>query len=238
MIKNIIFDLDGTLINTKQEKFNKHFFQIIYERFEEEGYDGKRICEFIIEGIILMLKNGGKESNEKVFIKNLITRSNIDQKNLERIFDKFYDTDYERLFDCIEKIEVMNQIINILKDKGYNLILATNPLFPRIAIEKRASWGKIDCRLFSYITSFENSSYCKPNINYYKEIMDKNNLSIEETMMIGNDLVEDLEIEKLGIPCYIVLDNVINVSNLNNCARKGNYSDLLKIIGELPKIKD
>jgi len=237
VIKNIIFDLDGTLINTKQDVFNKRFFEIVYKRFEEEGYKGKQICEVMMEGISLMLKNDGKDSNENIFIKNLIKETNISIDKLNNIFKKFYDSDYDLLKDCVNKIEVTNTIIETLKEKGYNLILATNPLFPKIAIEKRARWGNIDCSNFSYITSYENSSYCKPNINYYKEIIDKNNLKNEETIMIGNDLIEDLVIEELNIPCYINTDNMVNISNIDKCSLKGDYNDLLKFVKELEKIK-
>lgn len=237
MIRNIIFDLDGTLINTRQDEFNKRFFEIVYKRFEKEGYNGNQICEVIMECISLMLKNDGRETNESIFINNLLNKTNINIDKLDEIFNKFYNSDYDELEDCIYKIELANTIVSILKDKGYNLILATNPLFPKIAIEKRANWGNIDCNNFSHITSYENSSYCKPNINYYKEIIYKNNLNIEETMMIGNDLIEDLIIEELKVPCYIVTDNMVNISNINNCNRKGSYSDLLKLIDELPKIK-
>ena len=74
MIKNIIFDLDGTLINTRQDDFNKCFFDNIYKRFVKEGHDGKKMCEVMMECISLMLKNDGKETNEKVFINNITSK--------------------------------------------------------------------------------------------------------------------------------------------------------------------
>ena len=114
--------------------------------------------------------------------------------------------------------------------------MATNPLFPKIAIEKRAHWGDIDCSCFSYITSYENSSYCKPNINYYKEIIDKNNLNIQETFMFGNDLIEDLIIENLNIPCYIITNNALHFENINNCTKKGDYNDFFDFINNLPDL--
>lgn len=237
MIKNIIFDLDGTLINTNRDYFNKLFFKKIYMRFEKEGYNGKFFCDIVEDCVAKMLKNDGIDSNETVFINNFIDKTNMDENKAKEIFNKFYNNDYAELITCIQKIHEANEVVSILKDKGYNLILATNPLFPKKAVEKRAGWGDIDCSNFSYITSYENSSYCKPNINYYYEIIKKNNLKVEETMMIGNDLIEDLAIEKTGISCYIILDNVLNISNIDNCTKKGNYNDLLKYVSDFPKIK-
>ena len=141
-----------------------------------------------------------------------------------------------RLDKNVGGIMVTNKAVSLLKQKGYNLILATNPLFPKEAIVKRANWGGIDCDVFSYITSYENSSYAKPNVNYYMEILEKNNLDANETIMFGNDLVEDLAIEKINVPCYIIKNNMINIENLNNCTKKGDYDEFYNYISNLPNI--
>ena len=236
MIKNIIFDLDGTLINTFQEKFNKKYFEGIYKKFALAGYDAKLLSKTVLDGVQVMIRNDGSKSNEGIFWDNFKNQTNIQKEEIIGLFEDYYNNEYNELFDCVEKIEVTTNAISILKDKGYNLILATNPLFPYVAVEKRASWGKIDCKEFSYVTTYENSSYAKPNINYYKEIISNNNLIEEETMMFGNDLVEDLAIEKLNIPCFIITDNMLNVENLNNCTKKGNYNEFLNFVNSLPKI--
>lgn len=103
------------------------------------------------------------------------------------LINEFYDNEYNNLKKCVKKIEIARVRLEVLKDKEYNLILATNPEFPKSAIEKRLSWGNIDKTLFSYFTSYENSCYCKPNENYYKEILINNNIKKEKTIMVGND---------------------------------------------------
>ena len=73
-------------------------------------------------------------------------------------------------------------------------------------------------------------NYAKPNINYYKQIVELNNLKAEECIMFGNDLIEDLAIEKLGIDCFIITDNMINGEYLINSKLNGNYEDFYKYI--------
>lgn len=236
MIKNILFDLDGTLINTYQSNFNHKFFESIDKKFNDFGYEGKSLSKIVLEGLAVMVNNDGKNSNEEAFWKYFEKKSSIKKENVINIFEEFYNNEYDGLNDCVEKINASKEAISILKDKGYNLILATNPLFPKIAIEKRASWGDICCSDFSYITSYENSHYAKPNVNYYREIMENNNLNNEETMMFGNDLIEDLAVESLNVPCYIITDNMLNKENLNSCTKKGNYNEFLQFIYNLPKI--
>lgn len=236
MIKNILFDLDGTLIKIFQEKFNEKFYKIIYLRFLKNGYDAETLSKIMLEGIKLMVFNDGKVSNEEVLWSNFEKKSGIKREVIFSSMKELYDEDFDTLKDCIETVEVTGKAINELYEKGYNLILATNPLFPLIAVTKRAGWGNIDCNKFSYITSYENSSFSKPNINYYKEIIEKNNLNIEEIMMFGNDTIEDLSIEQLGIPCYIITNNVVNPQNLDRCTKKGDYNEFYSFISNLPKI--
>lgn len=236
MIKNIIFDLDGTLINTLQNEFNKKYFESLSVKLMNQGYDSKLLSFTVMEGISLMLKNDGSKTNEDVFWEHFENKIKIKKEDIISIFNDFYNNEYEQLNICIKRINISSKAINILKNKGYNLILATNPLFPKIAIEKRMKWGNINSKYFSYITSYENSSYCKPNINYYKQIIEKNNLKIEETLMFGNDLIEDFVVEKIGISCYIITDNMVNVKHMEECTKKGDYNEFLSFINSLPQI--
>lgn len=236
MIKNILFDLDGTLINTAQDEFNQKYFESLILKFAKQGYDSQLLTTAVIEGLFVMLQNDGKKTNEDVFWDNFENKTKIKKEIILPTFNDFHNNEYENLNTCIKAIDITGKAIDILRNKGYNLILSTNPLFPKIAIEKRMKWGNIDPNYFSYITTYENSSYCKPNINYYKQILENNNLNLEETFMFGNDLIEDLAIENLGITCYIITNNVVNIDNIKNCTRKGDYNEFLQFINNLPKI--
>ena len=79
----------------------------------------------------------------------------------------------------------------------------------------RIKWANLDYNDFSYISTYENSSYCKPHIKYYEEIIKKLNLNKEECIMIGNDTKEDYAITQLDIPCIILKDNLMNKANLD-----------------------
>lgn len=237
MIKNVIFDLDGTLIKTNQDKFNENFFNLLKETFEKEGYDGSAMAMISLQSVGAMINNDGKKTNEEVFWSCFEEKTKLKKEKVYDLFNDLYYNKYDCMYDSVESIKEMREALESLKEKGYNLILATNPLFPKIAIEKRAKWGEIDCNVFSYVTSFENSSYSKPNVNYYKEIIKNNDLKIDETIMFGNDLVEDLAIEKTGINCYIIMDNAVNISNINSCSKKGNCKEAIEYINSFDKIK-
>ena len=103
----------------------------------------------------------------------------------------FYTDDFNQL-SYIAKETTAKQILHKLLQKNIPLILATNPLFPLKAVHSRLSWGKLHDIPFKLITSYETSHFCKPNIEYYQEIVEKLGCSPSECLMIGNDVKEDL----------------------------------------------
>ena len=101
----------------------------------------------------------------------------------------------------------------MLKEKGIGRILATNPLFPRIATESRVRWAGLDPADFDWITTYENASYCKPNPDYYREILGRMGLDPKDCIMVGNDAVEDVAAAELGMEVFLVTDCLINKDN-------------------------
>ena len=102
------------------------------------------------------------------------------------------------------------EIVHSLQKRGYRVALATNSIFPRIATENRIRWAGLEPDDFALITTYENSTYCKPNPAYYREILGKLSLKAEECLMVGNDVVEDGAAQKLGIPVFFLTPCLIN----------------------------
>lgn len=66
---------------------------------------------------------------------------------------------------------IVSECIHILKEKGYQLVVATESHFSEIAIYERMAWAGVDTEDFSLITTYENSCYTKPNPEYYKYLL-------------------------------------------------------------------
>ena len=54
----------------------------------------------------------------------------------------------------------------------------------------RAICSGLQPEVFAPITTYENSRYCKPNPDYYREILDKLGLLPEDCIMVGNGVAE------------------------------------------------
>lgn len=236
-MNTILFDLDGTLLPMDVEEFTKKYFGLIMQTMNENNRDGKMILDAILKGTMAMVRNDGSHTNEEVFWKTFVEATQIPQDEIE---PEFYDF-YENVFDKINSgIQSQNMIkaAKLLKEKGYRLYLTTNPLFPRVATLKRVRWAGLDPDDFEWITTYENSSFSKPSVNYYQEVIQGQHLDVNQCMMVGNDVKEDGVIETLGIPLYLVEDYMLNHDNLEiKCRWKGSSQDFLSFAEGLPEVK-
>lgn len=227
----VLFDLDGTLLPMDQDVFVQTYFGLLAKNLSNYGYEPKKLIESIWFGTKSMIMNDGKQTNEKVFWN---TMSNIYGPNVindESKFESFYINDFPLVKNSCGYDKRANEVIKFLKSKGYRLILATNPIFPRIATEQRIKWAGLDINDFEFVTTYENSSFSKPNLKYYLEILEKNDCKVENCLMIGNDVAEDMIINKLGVDVFLLTRDLINKNNedINNYPN-GNFDDLLEYV--------
>ena len=89
-------------------------------------------------------------------------------------------------------------------------MLATNPLFPAVATESRIRWAGLQKEDFELVTTYENSKHCKPNPDYYRDIIEEIGVRPEECLMVGNDVNEDMIAESLGMKVFLLTDCLIN----------------------------
>ena len=236
-MKNILFDLDGTLLPMDVEEFTQKYFGYIVQTMNNNGRDGKTILKAIGYGVDKIINNDGSVLNDILFWESFEKACGISRKEIEPEFTVFYENVFDKI-DVGVQSPNMIQAVSILKEKGYKLYLTTNPLFPRIATEKRIKWAGLDINDFELVTTFENASYCKPNVNYYKEVIESQGLDIHECMMVGNDVKEDGVVETLGIPVYLVNDYLLNKYNLEiNTKWLGTSEDFLAFVNELPSLR-
>ncbi len=229
--KMILFDLDGTLLSMNQEEFLKKYFKLLAIHMENNGFDGAKIIDSIQQGTIAMLKNNGLETNEDIFWKTLSAIYNYNIKEKEYIFEKFYIDGFPNLIDTCGCKPIANKLIKYLKQQGYKIVLATNPLFPSIATETRIKWAGLDINDFELVTTYENSKACKPNLIYYKNILNELNVDANDCLMVGNDVDEDMITSQLGMDVYLILDELINKHNLDiSIYKQGTLENLLEFI--------
>ena len=211
MIKNIFFDMDGTLINMDQEKFIKVYYGLLAKKLAELGYENaKEIAKIVLGSSKIMAANDGEKLNSEVFFDYMKKTLNFTKEELEAPLQNFYETDFNKAQVTTSKIEGMDAAIKTLKAKGIRLFLTTNPMFPKVAIVERLHWAGLDENDFDYIPSYDACRFAKPNPGYYEDVIKNFNLNPSETLLVGNDYEEDIiPAFKLGLRSYyLTQDNI------------------------------
>lgn len=237
-ITTILFDLDGTLLGMNTDEFTDKYFKLIYLKMKTTIFDPDLVMYGMQKAVLTMLNNDGAITNEELFWNSFSKATKIERNDIENVFMDFYLNDFKNLKTCTVANPLYKDIIKTLKENNYQLIIATNPVFPIQATMQRIEWAGLDINDFKLITTYENSKFCKPNLNFYLDIINYLNLSKEEILMIGNDVDEDGVIEKLGIPCYIIEDFLINKQNKTLPLYHSNVEEFKNFINALIKTNE
>ncbi len=210
-VSTVFFDLDGTLLPLDEKQFMVEYLARFTQRCITEQLDPGRAQEALMAGVMSMQGEGGRDSNMERFWRTFFSHLSLPyDQELISSFTRFYNEEFREIRHLIEPTPLSAEIVSMLKAKGYDLILATAPMFPRAGTLERMSWIGLEETDFSLITTYEDYSYTKPHVGYYQELFDKTGVQPEEVLMIGNNVREDGAIRDLGSSCLFITDHLIN----------------------------
>ncbi len=231
MINTVLFDLDGTLLPVDYDTFTNAYFKSVIKKFALMGYDAELLKKAIWKGTGAMTENTGEASNREVFWQAFAEYFPGDTDRDEERFGDYYENEFQNLKSVCGVQPLAKEVVDLLKAGGVRRILATNPIFPDGAIKSRIRWAGLDPDDFEYITSYEYSSYCKPNPDYFREIVQCCNLEPEKCLMVGNSVSEDLAAEKAGMKVFLITDCLVNDNNEDYSSYpNGSFSDCISFI--------
>lgn len=234
MITTVFFDLDGTLLPMDQEVFVSDYLGRMAQFLAPYGYDPSLLVKALWTGTGAMVKNDGSASNEDVFWNTFNALIGKDARKDETLFEDFYRGEFQKSRNSCGYNPAAAGAVRQIREMGYRVVLATNPLFPAVATQSRIRWAGLEPEDFELVTTYEKSRFCKPNPAYYREILGKLNLDAAECLMVGNDVGEDMVAQTLGMQVFLLTDCLINRENADiSCFSNGSFSELLHYIRSL-----
>lgn len=230
-LTTIMFDLDGTLLPMDNDAFTKGYFKLLAAKMAPHGYDPRKLVDGIWAGTAAMVANDGSRSNEAAFWEKF--SSVFGEKALADLplFEEFYETDFQAAKDFCGFAPDAAATVHTVKEMGLRAVLATNPIFPAVATRSRIRWAGLMPEDFALYTTYENIGFCKPNPDYYREIMKRLDVRPEECLMVGNDATEDMAAAETGMRVFLLTDCLINREGKDICAwPHGSFRQLMDYI--------
>lgn len=208
----VLFDLDGTLLPMDNDAFTKSYFKLLAVKLAPYGYESKQLADAVWAGTAAMVKNDGKSSNEEKFWQKFSEIYGEKATTDKPIFDEFYEKEFQKAKSVCGYNPKAAETVRKVKEMGLRTVLATNPIFPHNATESRIRWAGLEPEDFELYTTYENTGFCKPNPDYYKDIIKRIGVNANECLMVGNDVTEDMVAKTIGMKVFLLTDCLINRS--------------------------
>ena len=237
MMDTILFDLDGSLLPMDQDAFVNAYFEHLALKLSHYGHSPEKLIKGVLYGTGAMISNDGSMTNEARFWIAFEEKMGKGIRAQEGHFEDFYSNEFNRVKELTWPSPYASKCVETAKDKGYRVVLATNPIFPRVGTYARMGWAGLEPSDFSLVTTYEAFCSCKPNLAYYREVLAKTGKEAADCLMVGNDVKEDMCAAEIGMDVFLLTDCLINKGGLDISAYKGgSLEELLQFIEALPPL--
>ncbi len=209
MLRAVLFDLDDTLLGNSMDVFLPAYFRALTQ-YCGHLISPERLIAQLMHGTEAMDANHNRHlTNEEAFAAAFYPALDLDRSTLEPVFRRFYAEEFPRLQTLTRRRPEARRLVEWAFGRGLQVAVATNPLFPRVAVEHRLVWAGVPVEEFDYalVTTYENMHATKSHPAYYREILGRLGRRPEECLMVGDSWEMDaLPASSVGMSVYWISD--------------------------------
>ena len=215
-MNTILFDLDGTLLPMDDQLFMMNYITQLLGLVRRSPFNMEisRFTQALEYATGACLNNDGAMTNFERFFTAFQDKFGPYNGILDTLFMGYFASGLYIPEDIIYPNPYAKKCVELAKEKGYTVVLATNPFSPQVATYSRMCAAGLDTTDFLLVTTMENSHYCKPKQEYYEEILKTIGREPRECLMVGNDVSEDMWVRQMGMDVYLVDTHMLNRKNL------------------------
>lgn len=207
MIRTILLDLDDTLLGNKMERFLPLYFAALGECLSHFIVPENLVRKVLASSRVMIQNQDPTVTNQQAFDADFFPDLGHPESEVRSAIASFYEDDFPALKQYTQLRPEARPLVRYLFDQGYDVVIATNPLFPRRAIEHRLDWAGVSDFPFRLVTTYENSHFSKPNPRYYQEILEVVGCRPQEGIMVGDDFENDIApAMQVGLHTYWITD--------------------------------
>ena len=205
MSLTLLLDLDNTLLANDIDTFLPAYLRAFSE-YVSPHIEPEKFVRALMAGTRRMVDNQQPDCTlEEVFRSLFFPTTGMDKDEFESLADQFYARIFPSLQELTNPIPEAIQFVEMAGERGYRLVIATNPLFPRTAILQRLAWAglPIEKNNFDLVASLETFHFAKPNPAFFAETLGRIGWPEGPVVVVGDDLERDIApAEQLGLTTY------------------------------------
>ena len=206
MIKAVLFDIDNTLILFDENSFFESYLKKLTPRFTD-FFTPEIFRERLIGATRALLNNQGQTTNIDYYLSHFLQESENHREEIWNRFQQFYSEEFGKLKERVTVVEGVDSLLTSIHCRGTRLVAASNPLWPLSIQSMRLAWAGVNDLPYSMITHIGNTSYCKPQPEFYLEISRTIGVDPEGCLMVGNDPLNDMIAGEIGMKTYLTTDS-------------------------------
>jgi len=201
--KAILFDLDGTLLeHDMRNDFIPQYFALL-TKYMVAWIPPDKLVTSVMRGADAVTANDGSRTNEEAFAEVFYPLIGLPREEMEPRFMDFYTRVFPALRQYTAPKPEARPAVQTAFDKGYDVVIATNPHFPALATQHRLAWAGVEDFPYRKVTTYENSHFAKPSLGYYQEILDELGCQPEEALVVGDEAM-DMVAARLGCATFLL----------------------------------
>jgi FMN phosphatase YigB (HAD superfamily) len=202
-VRAILFDLDGTLLDIEINTFLGRYFRALAE-VVDSTFPGLELMPAILESTGAMQRPHPGRTNREVFYQDFFARTGVDLDEHWTLFEAFYRERFPLLGDGYGPTKGARRAVETALALGLDVVVATQPIFPRLAIERRLAWAGLDDLGLAQLTTYEIMHACKPLPDYFREAAGLVGCDTGECVMVGDDRAMDMAAADVGMRTFYV----------------------------------
>jgi FMN phosphatase YigB (HAD superfamily) len=244
----VLIDLDDTLLSNDMDTFLKVYLKGLGTALSPFVPPEKMVPQLLSATSMMTKKTSPELLLEEVFDSNFYPHLGFIKKDLTPTLRDFYRDEFPKIQTVTNQRQPAVKLMDKMIARDWDVVIATNPLFPQTAVIHRVIWAGLENYLpaIKIITSYENFHFSKPNPAYYAEILGQLGWPNQPAVMIGNSLSDDIiPAALLGLPVYWINEGAESLpAPLDECGKSGSLEDVfpwLEFIaakGRTPETKD